>query len=378
MPTAPPRRFLLQLCYLNPNVYSRYRVFMRSGFKVIDCPPLTAQGKTSADIHIVLDVLDALAHETRYDEFVIASADADFTPLLFRLRSHDRRTTVVTAGPASAAYRVVCDSVILPDQFADAVASGTRAPEVADSMPVDAPVPIPQESNQDRAALTTAAADAIRRAVAAAPAPLVSASAAHAARVAYPDITLEGWSGAGSFSAFVARHVPDLAWVRHPSPGYLYDPGRHSVEDVPVGGSSLAPLHRVAEQTCRVTGTPHLTREQYGALFDELARDVTEQPFSLTETSKSVRDRTAGRGTPMSRGAVNFVLQGLIYSGNGPTSASSAGQLAEAFAENVRTLCRDAQLELDDEDAQTLRDWLTGGVSDRTAPDGEAGAQEEG
>lgn len=139
VPTQPPRRFLLQLCYLNPNVYSRYRVFfMRSGFKVVDCPPLTAQGKTSADIHIVLDVLDALAHETHYDEFVIASADADFTPLLFRLRSHDRRTTVVTAGPASAAYRAVCDSVILPDGFADAVAKDTRAQEVTDGRPVDA------------------------------------------------------------------------------------------------------------------------------------------------------------------------------------------------------------------------------------------------
>lgn len=376
VPTAPPRRFLLQLCYLNPNVYSRYRVFfMRSGFKVVDCPPLTAQGKTSADIHIVLDVLDALAHETRYDEFVIASADADFTPLLFRLRSHDRRTTVLTGGPASAAYRAVCDSVILPDEFADAVGSGIRATNASESGAVDAPKPTPRESHQDRVALVTAAADAVRRAVAAAPTPLVSASAAHAARAAYPDISSEGWAGAGSFSAFVARHAPDLAWARHPSPGYLYDPGRHSVEDLPGGGSSLAALHSVAEQTCRVTGTPRLTREQYGVLFEELAHDVVEQPFSLTETSKSVRDRTADRGTPVSRGAVNFVLQGLIYSGNGPTSASSAGQLAEAFAENVRVLCRNAQMELDDEDARTLRDWLTGGVADRTAPAGELGAQ---
>lgn len=144
------------------------------------------------------------------------------------------------------------------------------------------------------------------------------------------------------------------------------------------GGSSLFPLPSVAEQTCRVTGTPHLTREQYGVLFEELARDVAEQPFSLTETSKSVRDRTAARGTPASRGAVNFVLQGPIYSGNGPTSGSKAGQLADAFAENVRTLCRNAQMELDDQDAQTLRDWLTGGVAYPTAPDGEQGAQGTG
>lgn len=70
---------------------------------------------------------------------------------------------------------------------------------------------MPQESRQDITALITAAAEAVRRAVAAAPAPLVSASAAHAARTAYPEISSEGWAGAGSFSAFVARHAPDLA-----------------------------------------------------------------------------------------------------------------------------------------------------------------------
>jgi uncharacterized LabA/DUF88 family protein len=31
----------------------------------------------------------------RYDEFVIASADSDFTPLLQRLRAADRRTTLL-------------------------------------------------------------------------------------------------------------------------------------------------------------------------------------------------------------------------------------------------------------------------------------------
>ena len=34
--------------------------FLRAGFEVIDCPPLTAQLKNSADIRMVMDVRDIL------------------------------------------------------------------------------------------------------------------------------------------------------------------------------------------------------------------------------------------------------------------------------------------------------------------------------
>ena len=74
------RRFLVRACYLNPSVFSRFRPnFTRAGFQVVDCPSLTQQGKSSADINLVLDAVDALTAPTRYDEFVIVSADADFT-----------------------------------------------------------------------------------------------------------------------------------------------------------------------------------------------------------------------------------------------------------------------------------------------------------
>ncbi|WP_345712344.1 NYN domain-containing protein, partial [Kineococcus glutinatus] len=116
------RRFLVRICYLNPVAHGRYRPFFtRNGFKVVDCPPLTQRQKNSADIHMVLDILDALEHRGGYDEFVVASTDADFTPVMMRLRAHDRLTAIVTAGPAAAAYRSVCDTVISPDELAAAV-----------------------------------------------------------------------------------------------------------------------------------------------------------------------------------------------------------------------------------------------------------------
>lgn len=107
------RRLLVRRCYLNPNWYQSYRhAFLRAGFEIVDCPPVTSQGKTSTDIHMVLDIIDVLQAETRCDEFIVFSADADFTPVLRRLRRHDRRTTVLAIGFPSAAYQASADLLI--------------------------------------------------------------------------------------------------------------------------------------------------------------------------------------------------------------------------------------------------------------------------
>lgn len=126
------RRFLVRSCYLNPSAFSHFRPnFTRAGFSVVDCPSLTQQGKSSADINLVLDAVDALSAHTRYDEFVILSADADFTPLALRCRAEDRRVTIVTAGPAASAYRAVADSVVTADELAELVKAPQDEPSGA-------------------------------------------------------------------------------------------------------------------------------------------------------------------------------------------------------------------------------------------------------
>jgi hypothetical protein len=112
------RRILFRRCYLNPSQFGRFRpYFTRSAFEVVDCPPLTSGGKTSADIQMVMDILDALGHATYFEEFIILSGDADFTPVLLRLSKHDRRSTVLAIGPASVAYKAACDLLIDQDTF---------------------------------------------------------------------------------------------------------------------------------------------------------------------------------------------------------------------------------------------------------------------
>ena len=122
-----PRRWLVLRCYMNPAgslpdpaqdqrgsrlYFSRFRPFFtNAGFEVIDCPRLTYT-KNAADIRLVLDVVDALATNAQYDEFVIASGDSDMTPLLVRLRSADRRTTIVSPSDAADAFTSIADRLI--------------------------------------------------------------------------------------------------------------------------------------------------------------------------------------------------------------------------------------------------------------------------
>src|SRR5262249_12910658 len=123
---------------LNPATSGRYRAdFTRAGFQVVDCPPLTGAGKNSADIHIVIHILDLLTHPTRFDEVILMSSDADYTPVMLRLRAHDRRTVIIAGGPSAAAFRAACDHVVDVDTFIDLALSTPATPTgaVAENSP---------------------------------------------------------------------------------------------------------------------------------------------------------------------------------------------------------------------------------------------------
>ncbi len=116
---ARPRSILIRRCYPNPDAgFRRYRSFFTSAaFSVIDCPSLTRTGKNSADIYMVMDILDALDHKTHFDEFIIFSGDSDFLPVLLRIRAHDRRTTTLGIDFMPPAYKAACDYVIREEEF---------------------------------------------------------------------------------------------------------------------------------------------------------------------------------------------------------------------------------------------------------------------
>ena len=183
------RRFLVRACYLNPSAFARFRPFFtRAGFRVVDCPSLTQQGKSSADINMALDAVDALSAPTRYDEFVIVSADADFTPLALRCRAADRRVTIITAGPAASAYRAVADAVLTADDLAEILITPalTMIAETAvagsESGQTSAePLAISSEDSEPTSLALTGSSGAVLRLLRSAAGPVVSAPLAQTA-----------------------------------------------------------------------------------------------------------------------------------------------------------------------------------------------------
>jgi len=145
----------------------------------------------------------------------------------------------------------------------------------------------------------------------------VSAAAAQAALAVDPHLKETEWLGAGAFRAFLALYVEDLVYEANPSPGYVYDPARHTAADIPrrEPAPDLAPL---LQEICAVTGAPALTSDRYTALFFALAEELRASPFDRNETPKRVRDRTDLLNAPVSRNAISFVTNGLIYSGVAP------------------------------------------------------------
>lgn len=420
------RRFLVRACYLNPSVYSRFRPnFTRAGFTVVDCPSLTQQGKSSADINLVLDAVDALAATTRYDEFVIVSADADFTPLAQRCRADDRRVTIITASPAASAYRSVADTVIGADALADLVTQ-TASTFVAEAVPepvevepealtsttppapaAAAPAPAPDTAptsgrtgsrRATRSATVTspvvkdAPADegppaaapartpararvaervvdeaeararrAVRRAVRTADAPLPLGAAAQVAQTADPSLAASQWAGTGGFTAWLGRALPDLDVSTRP-PGHVWDPQRFGEADLPGAVADTAP-NQLQRQVIAVTDTPGLSQAQYRVLLKTLAEDVAAHPFDRVATSRRVHEACQQSGTKVGRSTVNFVISGVLYAGLSLDEKPTPELVARGWADNVIGLCRGARMELTNGDAAAIRAWVGGGLA---------------
>ncbi|MCR6491582.1 NYN domain-containing protein [Cellulomonas sp. P24] len=372
------RRFLVRACYLNPSVFSQFRPnFTRAGFSVVDCPSLTQQGKSSADINLVLDAVDALSAETRYDEFVILSADADFTPLALRCRAADRRVTIITAGPAASAYRAVADTVVTADELADLVKHPDAALEDAPASTGEvAPDTTTTGAERGRTATRTStratapaqapaspARKAVLRHVRSADKPLTGGVVAQVAQKADPSLLTSGWDGAGGFFPWLARAVPELGAASRPAPGFVWDPKRFSEADLTSAtGVDLPPLQR---QVVEVTDIPNLPTERYRVLLTALADDVRTTPFDRPETSRRVRDACQAAGAAVGRASVNTVISGVLYAGLDLAARPTAKKVAETWADNVIGLCRGARMELGPQDVAAIRMWVSGGLLTR-------------
>lgn len=368
------RRFLVRNCYLNPSKFSKYRShWTRAGFRVIDCPSLTQQGKSSTDINLVLDAVDVLADPVGVDEFFIASADADFTSLVQRIRAADRETTVVVAGGVASAYRSMADHVVEPDDLIELIRAAavmgkpaatkasyaatpvTLTPQVS-SAPAVAPAAAPIEVPGDARA-------AVRAHLLAAAGPVILGFLAHRARMADPRLTRD-WGEFGSFRKWLEADSEGIGTSSATSPGYAWDAARFTAADIaPAAPQSAATASdAMRDQVARVTDIPRLTTAQYAAVLRGIADDLMSHPFSRTEAAKRVRDACAAANEPVSRAAVTIVFTGLLYAGVLMETSSTARVIAEGWTKNALALIRGARMEFDEGELQQLRTWVSGGL----------------
>jgi hypothetical protein len=237
------RRIVINRCYGNPVPrrnqgdnstdmssfpFVRHH-FLRAGFEVIDCPPLTAQLKNSADIRMVMDVRDILTYDTYFDEFVILSGDADFTPVLHRLRSHARRTVIYSNDNTAAPYTAICDAEIRESDFLTLLLEGQIAAKTE-------PQQIEQRPEVQAALPSSTSLETVRKEILAEvvsvvrstnhPVPLEALADRAVRNLGYDKTVGSAWGGVGGFRDLLAKGLPEDIRLNDQPPYYVYDATR--------------------------------------------------------------------------------------------------------------------------------------------------------
>ncbi|TWO71122.1 NYN domain-containing protein [Caenimonas sedimenti] len=391
------RRVLVRRCYLNPTWYQSYRhAFLRAGFEIVDCPPVTSQGKTSTDIHLVLDAVDLLQHDTGYEEFIVFSADADFTPLLRKLRRHDRRTTVLAIGFPSAAYQASAD-ILIPERlfvgealYPAAVASdatpsspATVEPKRAESTatngtssvakaPASAPTtqplaPPPRVSRPASASELSEIAHLLWQLVDESPVGLSGGQVASRLKTDFPD-SLENWNGCSGFRPFfTSLNLARLAWASG-SGGRLLDPARHEVEGRPLPDepdsrwAGEGEVFQVVKEVCSLTKAPMFAPKDMREVLKALSVDLATTPFQLNVTAPRVCEAClSSAGLRVRQRDVTFLIRGMQMNGHVfGQGQDDVGTLGTRLVGQILFLCTREQMVVDQAGELAIRYWVTG------------------
>jgi len=84
-------KILFKRAYANWDRYSKYkRTLHDSSIELFDIPQKTQSGKNAADIQMVVDAMELCYSKDHIDNFLLASGDSDFSPLVSKLRENDK------------------------------------------------------------------------------------------------------------------------------------------------------------------------------------------------------------------------------------------------------------------------------------------------
>jgi hypothetical protein len=434
------RRIVMNRCYGNPvprrnthdnstdmNSFPFVRHhFLRAGFEVIDCPPLTAQLKNSSDIRMVMDIRDYLTHDTYFDEFIILSGDADFTPVLHRLRAHARRTVIFANDFTAAPYTAISDGEVRESDLIALILSGEMPKEAAGDKSVAMPSARGDETRREILAEVVGSVRA-----SSAPVPL-EALAERAVRALGHEKTIgTGWAGAGSFRELLRQQLPGEIKLSGEPPYLAFDPKRHGNDGkataleareptkeaigalksamksaasepmpltaaalqqaLPVSatlpptrpGASIPPVGRTTAPAAQTAASPpassaaiqqSITRIQdacqapplapheYRLLFEVMAKEISDNDLIGAQTLANITQRAQERGLDVRRDDVRFVLEVVSEADPWFEQGASANLFAGRFRNFVVARCRGQGLNLSADELDLIDAWFAGGT----------------
>ena len=415
------RRIVMSRCYGNPVPRRNARDnstdmssfpfvrhhFLRAGFEIVDCPPLTAQLKNSSDIRMVMDMRDYLTHETRFDEFIILSGDADFTPVLQRLRAHNRSTVIFANDQTATPYTAICDGEIRESNFVrmlieGAINSAAEAsePTARAASTVNAAKPV--QTDDQTAAIAADIIAVVVATVDVADKPLAMEQVADRVQRALGSERTVGsnWAGTGSFKTFLAQHLPKRLQVTAEPPYMIFSPERLApVEDRAAEPVQLAapvvqrappavPAKRPVEMAAppqpprrqnlaqasathlqqsvarihEACQAPPLAPPEYKMLFELLSAELREFTFNGDSTVGNVLKRARREGFDPRKDDIRFVIDVVReadpYFEQGVSPAVFAGR----FRNFVIARCRSQGMQLSSDEIDLIDAWFTGGI----------------
>ncbi len=397
------RRLVMSRCYGNPvprrngnesstdmNSFPFVRHhFLRGGFEIADCPPLTAQLKNSSDIRMVMDIRDLLDHDTYYDEFIILSGDADFTPVLHRLRSHARRTIIYANEYTATPYTAICDGEIREADLISFLVDG-KLPQFNDpakALPQNEKL---QSSEDTRLEIVDEVIQTINNSDKALP---IAFLADRAQRNLGHDKTVgTNWAGFGTFRSFLNENLPDEITLTDAPPYYAFNPKIHQLTynsepnlqqlaqpslsgDLPktVAPVPAAPplaqsnqsnaninLQKSIARIHEASHVPPLAPPDYRTLFKLMTQELSEKGLNGGQTISNIALMAQQSGIDIARDDVQFLLD--VVSEADPWFEQ--GVSPELFAGRVRNFviarCRQNGLQLSSDELELIEAWFIG------------------
>lgn len=402
--TKVQRRLVMCRCYGNPVPRRNSRDnstdigsfpfvrhhFLRAGFDIVDCPPLTAQLKNSSDIRMVMDIQDFLDHKTHFDEFIILSGDADFAPILQRLRTHARHTTIYVNENTATPYVAICDAQVREQDLLTRLRKAAKQDKsnkrkIENRQQNQLPDPHEQTSLADLRNRITAE---IERVVASSDKPVALAYLADKAQrnLSHEETVGSNWANYGSFLSFLQNNLPEGMHLSTNQPYYVIDERRHtqtSAETPPVTQiqepqnnipqtipQRQLEARRLVENNSSIretigrvhefTHVPALAPSEYQILFEVTASELSEVGLKGRQTALNISSRAKSEAVDLSPEDSQFILDIISEADPWFEKGISPQLFAERFRNAIVARCRGNGLHLNQDEYELVSAWFMG------------------